>query len=69
MILINKKVGKVVGICALCKDDNVILENSHIIPKFVTRRILKKSVNGYMRNPFERTWLTQSPSIATIVVA
>lgn len=42
----------IVGTCALCKEQNVILEESHIIPKFVFRRIMKKSVTGFMRNAF-----------------
>lgn len=42
----------IVGTCALCKEENVILEESHIIPKFVFRRIMKKSVTGFMRNAF-----------------
>ncbi|AEY65609.1 hypothetical protein [Clostridium sp. BNL1100] len=41
------------GICALCKKENVFLEESHIIQKFVTRRIKKKSVTGFIRNLFE----------------
>ena len=43
----------VVGTCALCKRKDVILELSHIIPKFVTRRIINKSVTEFMRNPLE----------------
>lgn len=39
------------GKCALCgKETN--LENSHIIPKFVSKRIVKKSATGFMRNLF-----------------
>lgn len=39
------------GKCALCgKETN--LENSHIIPKFVPKRIVKKSATGFMRNLF-----------------
>ena len=41
-----------IGTCALCKKENCVLELSHIIPKFVFRRIVKKSVTGFMRNPF-----------------
>lgn len=41
------------GTCALCKKENVILKESHIIPKFVARRIKKKSITGFMRNLFE----------------
>lgn len=41
-----------IGTCALCKKTNAILEKSHIIPKFIFRRIVKKSVSGFMRNPF-----------------
>jgi hypothetical protein len=41
-----------IGTCALCNNENCILELSHIIPKFVFRRIVKKSVTGFMRNPF-----------------
>lgn len=36
------------GRCALCDKDNVILENSHIIPKFVMR-FLKESSIGKIR--------------------
>ena len=42
---------KKIGTCALCKKENTILEESHIIPKFVFRRIIKKSPTGFMRNP------------------
>lgn len=42
-----------IGTCALCKKENCALENSHIIPKFVFRRIIKKSATGFMRNPFD----------------
>lgn len=48
----SKKIEQIIGTCALCKKENVILEHSHIIPKFVTRRIVKKSITGYMRNTF-----------------
>lgn len=48
----SKKNEQTIGTCALCKKENVILELSHIIPKFVTRRILKQSITGYMRNIF-----------------
>lgn len=48
----SKKNEQIIGTCALCKKENVILELSHIIPKFVTRRIIKKSITGYMRNNF-----------------
>jgi len=41
-----------IGTCALCKKENCVLELSHIIPKFVFRRIIKKSITGFMRNPF-----------------
>lgn len=41
-----------IGTCALCKNENSKLELSHIIPKFVFKRIIKKSVTGFMRNPF-----------------
>lgn len=43
---------EVKGTCALCKKENVILEESHIIPKFVVRRIKKKSITGFIRNLF-----------------
>lgn len=46
----SKKNEQTIGTCALCKKENVRLELSHIIPKFVTRRIVKKSITGYMRN-------------------
>lgn len=42
-----KKYGK----CALCRKE-ANLENSHIIPKFVPKRIVKKSATGFMRNIF-----------------
>lgn len=38
------------GICALCRKEKQ-LELSHIIPNFVSRRIIKKSPTGFMRNP------------------
>ncbi|ACD23010.1 conserved hypothetical protein [Clostridium botulinum B str. Eklund 17B (NRP)] len=44
--------GNNIGTCALCKKTNTILEKSHIIPKFIFRRIVKKSATGFMRNPF-----------------
>lgn len=44
---------EVTGTCALCKKENVILEESHIIPKFVARRIKKRSITGFIRNLFE----------------
>ena len=47
----RKKI-EAIGTCALCRTENVELECSYIIPKFVTRRIIKKSGTGYMRNPF-----------------
>ncbi|MBZ9688854.1 hypothetical protein G9F72_021260 [Clostridium estertheticum] len=47
----NKEEDKI-GTCALCKKENCTLELSHIIPKFVFRRIIKKSATGFMRNPF-----------------
>lgn len=40
----------VIGTCALCKKENVVLEESHIIPKFVTRKQKADSVNGRLRN-------------------
>lgn len=40
------------GTCALCKKENIILEESHIIPKFVFRAIKKDSPTGGMRNPY-----------------
>ncbi|WP_321993067.1 hypothetical protein [Clostridium butyricum] len=40
------------GICALCKKERK-LELSHIIPKFVPRRLKKKSPTGFLRNAFE----------------
>lgn len=46
----SQKNEQTIGTCALCKRENAILELSHIIPKFVTRRIHKKSITGYMRN-------------------
>lgn len=39
------------GICALCGKDGK-LELSHIIPKFVSRRLKKKSPTGFLRNAF-----------------
>lgn len=39
------------GTCALCRKE-ANLENSHIIPKFVTRKLVKKSATGFMRNIF-----------------
>lgn len=46
-----KKKGTI-GTCALCEKDDVLLEESHIIPKFVFRRIVQKSVTGFLRNAF-----------------
>lgn len=40
------------GVCALCSEERK-LELSHIIPKFVPRRLKKKSPTGYLRNAFE----------------
>lgn len=48
---------KIVGTCALCKSQNIILQDSHIIPKFVSRRLIKKSITGFLRqasNPNKR---------------
>lgn len=42
-----KKYGK----CALCGKE-ADLEKSHIIPKFIPKRIVKKSATGFMRNIF-----------------
>lgn len=40
------------GVCALCGQERK-LELSHIIPKFVSKRLKKKSPTGYLRNAFE----------------
>ncbi|WP_394867499.1 hypothetical protein [Paraclostridium bifermentans] len=42
----------VIGTCELCKAENVILENSHIISKLVYRR-LKEKQNSRFRNFFD----------------
>lgn len=34
---------KILGKCALCKEDNVELRESHIIPKFIYKRVKKFS--------------------------
>ena len=39
------------GQCALCGKETE-LEKSHIIPKFVFRRIINNSATGFMRNIF-----------------
>lgn len=44
--------GKIIGKCALCKNENVELRESHIIPKFVYRRI-KKYPNSRFRNYYD----------------
>lgn len=41
-----------IGTCALCKKENITLEESHIIPKFVFRSIKKDSPTAGMRNPY-----------------
>lgn len=50
----KKKRGKQppTGICALCKKE-AVLEDSHIIPKFVFKYLIKDSHNGRLRNPKE----------------
>lgn len=42
-----------IGTCVLCKKSNATLEESHIIPKFVFRRIMKNSITNKMRNPYD----------------
>lgn len=49
----SKKENAEVGTCALCKKDNVVLEESHILPKFVSRKQKKDSVTGFLRNIYE----------------
>lgn len=40
------------GTCALCGKQDM-LEKSHIVPKFIFRRIMKNSPSGFMRNQNE----------------
>ncbi|EOP10466.1 hypothetical protein [Bacillus cereus] len=40
------------GICALCKKE-AVLEDSHIIPKFVSKHLTKNSHTGRLRTPEE----------------
>ncbi|WP_071121186.1 hypothetical protein [Romboutsia timonensis] len=44
--------GKRLGTCALCRKQDM-LEKSHIVPKFIFRRIMKNSPSGFMRNPYD----------------
>ena len=49
----SKKENAVIGTCALCKKENVVLEESHILPKFVSRKQKKDNITGFLRNMFE----------------
>lgn len=44
---------KRIGTCALCKEEKVVLEESHILPKFVSRKQKKESATGFLRNIYE----------------